>query len=109
MPTTQTRDEAQDELDGAADEEAQRIADDTGLDVEIVKAAQELGIDEDHIAEAYQGQFSSDEDFAQEMAEQLGDVPKDSHWPLYCIDWEWAARELMMDYCEQDGYYFRNL
>lgn len=43
------------------------------------------------------------------MAEQLGDVPKDNHWPLYCIDWEWAARELMMDYAEQDGYYFRNL
>ena len=26
-----------------------------------------------------------------------------------CIDWEFASRELMYDYFEVDGYYFRNL
>ena len=59
--------------------------------------------------EAYSGQFSSDEDFARDMAEQLGSINKDVAWPYTCIDWEWAARELMYDYAEEDGYYFRNV
>ena len=61
--------------------------------------------------EAYQGQFNSDEDFAEDMAESLGSIPQanSSEWPLYCIDWEWASRELMMDYFEIEVYYFRNL
>ena len=44
------------------------------------------------------------------MAENIGIVDfKNQPWPQYCIDWEYAARDLMMDYSEQDGYYFRNL
>lgn len=62
------------------------------------------------IEEAYQGKFISDEDFAQEISDQLDYVDiKNQPWPQYCIDWEYAARELMMDYSEQDGYYFRNI
>lgn len=38
------------------------------------------------------------EDYARELAEDCGDVPKDLKWPLRCIDWEQAARELKMDY-----------
>jgi len=59
--------------------------------------------------EAYAGAYSDDEEFAQDMAEQAGDVPKDLHWPYTCINWEQAAKELMYDYTEQDGFYFRNL
>lgn len=59
--------------------------------------------------EAYQGEYRSDEDFAQELAEQLGSIDKNVSWPYTCIDWEWAARELMYDYFESNGYYFRNL
>lgn len=62
----------------------------------------------EQVAEAYSGQFPSDEDFAQDIAEQLGTEIK-TEWPLYCIDWEYAARELMIDYFESDGYYFQNL
>lgn len=65
--------------------------------------------DLDDFQEAYSGEFDSDEDFAQDMAEQTADMPKDLHWPLYCIDWTYAAKELMMDYFEIDGYYFRSL
>ena len=57
--------------------------------------------------ESYSGQFDSDEDFARDMAENIGETIA-THWPHYCIDWEYAARELMYDYCESDGYYFRN-
>lgn len=58
--------------------------------------------------EAYCGDFQTDELFAQDMAEQLG-TEIGTGWPLYCIDWEYAARDLMMDYFEVDGHYFRNL
>jgi hypothetical protein len=36
------------------------------------------------------------EDYAQELAEDCGMIPKGLSWP--CIDWEQAARELQMDY-----------
>ena len=89
------------------EEEIETLARKTGLDEDIIKAALELGIDEGDIEEAYSGQFSNDEKFAQDMADQLGETP--DSWPCGCIDWEWAAREVMMDYSEQDGYYFRQM
>lgn len=58
--------------------------------------------------ECYCGEFTDDEEFAREQAESLGLINNDVNWPNNCIDWEKAARELMMDYTEQDGYYFRN-
>jgi antirestriction protein len=38
------------------------------------------------------------EDYAQELAEDIGAVNRDATWPNNCIDWEQAARELRMDY-----------
>ena len=58
--------------------------------------------------ERYSGQFDSDAEFAQDMAEQCGDIQQEIRWPYTCIDWEHAARELMYDYCDHNGYYFRN-
>lgn len=76
---------------------------------DVVNAAIACDVQLEDIAEAYSGHFDSDEDFAQDMAEQLGDIKKDVQWPYTCIDWEKAARELMYDYREEDGHYFRNL
>lgn len=81
----------------------------TDLSAEVVEAGLKLGIELDHIEEAYWGHFDSDEDFAQEMAESIGAVNRDVSWPYTCIDWEQAARELMYDYCEENGYYFCNV
>ena len=63
------------------------------------------------IEEAYEGKYANDEEFAQEQADAITslDTKEMQSWPHYCIDWEQAARELMMDYSEQDGHYFRNL
>lgn len=36
-------------------------------------------------------------------------INKNASWPNTCIDWEQAARELMCDYSESNGYYFRSL
>lgn len=78
------------------------------LDEDIVAAGLSLGLSPDAIEDAYAGQFDSDEDFARDMADQLGSVDKNASWPNNCIDWEYAARELMYDYAEENGYYFRN-
>jgi hypothetical protein len=51
------------------------------------------------------------QDYAQELAEDIGAVNRDATWPNNCIDWEQAARELRMDYTitQIDGvtYFFR--
>ena len=62
--------------------------------------------------EAYCGQWDNDVDFAQNMAEEGGKIAHEMEnqvWPFTCIDWEYAARELMYDYWESNGYYFRSL
>ena len=60
--------------------------------------------------EAYQGQYSSGADFAEEFAAQVGDVPRD--FPSWiCISWgdSWECN-LRHDYWISDnGHVFRNL
>jgi hypothetical protein len=59
--------------------------------------------------EAYQGEFKDDETFAENLADDLGYLNKQMSWPYSCIDWERAASELMMDYFESNGHYFRSI
>lgn len=84
---------------------------DGGASEDAVDAYIALGIGDDDLSdfeEAYQGEWKSDKEFVQELVEDCGDIPKDL--PAYIhIDWEGTARDVMMDYSEQDGYYFRNL
>ncbi len=42
------------------------------------------------------------EDYARQTAEDIGAIDPKAGWPLRCIDWEWAARELLMDYTSVD-------
>ncbi len=42
------------------------------------------------------------EKYAEELADDLGLLPKDAAWPATCIDWEKAARELQTDYTSVD-------
>jgi antirestriction protein len=59
--------------------------------------------------EAYAGEFDSDEDFAYDFADQIGELDKNLSWPHSFIDWERAARDLMYDYFSADGHYFRSM
>lgn len=59
--------------------------------------------------EAYQGQYDSDEDFAQTLADELGYMKLNMGWPYTCIDWEYAAREIMYDYFSEGNFYFRSI
>ena len=38
------------------------------------------------------------QEYAQDLAEDCGMVDTNARWPMTCIDWEQAARELQMDY-----------
>ena len=51
-------------------------------------------------------------EYAQDLAEDCCEMPKEYSWPHSCIDWDQAARDLQMDYSavEFDGvtYYIRS-
>ena len=42
------------------------------------------------------------EQYAQELADDLGLTDKQTSWPYTCIVWELAARDLQMDYSSVD-------
>lgn len=42
------------------------------------------------------------ETYAQELADDIGAVDANARWPMSCIDWEQAARELQQDYTQVD-------
>ena len=111
-----------------AQEKEREENDKTTEEEKLSQMMEEYGIDEDEkeaceayisimgsgtdlrdFQESYSGQYDSVEEFAQEQAESCGLIDNTATWPNNCIDWEQAGRELMYDYCEQNGYYFRNL
>src|SRR5689334_22116322 len=40
--------------------------------------------------------------YAQELADDIGAIDANASWPMSCIDWDQAARELQMDYTSVD-------
>lgn len=46
--------------------------------------------------EAFCGTHDSGADYAYELAEDIGAIPKHVEWPCQCIDWQAAWRELEM-------------
>lgn len=76
----------------------------SGMTPEAFEAGLLCEIDLYEIASMYHGKHSSDADFARECAEGMGDLP--DVWPYSCIDWDYAARELMNDYVAENGHYF---
>ena len=77
----------------------------SGIDAEAFEAGYELDIPLESIADAYYGQYRNDSDFAYDYSAGL--IPEHV-WPLNCIDWHQAARELMYDFMEENGFYFCN-
>jgi len=61
------------------------------------------------VEEAYAGEHNSDLDFAQQLADDIG-LLSGIDESLQCyFDWESWSRDLMYDYFESNGHYFRNL
>lgn len=50
-------------------------------------------------------------EYAQELADDIGAIDRNARWPLTCIDWNQAARELQIDYSSAEfcgvTYWFR--
>lgn len=78
-------------------------------DFDVISAALDCDVQLSDIEESYSGEFEDNEDFAYDMAKQTGAIDKHASWPMNCIDWTYAAKELMYDYSESNGYYFRML
>jgi antirestriction protein len=57
--------------------------------------------------DSFYGNYDSDEDFAQCLLEDCGDIPQNLPSYIY-IDWSRSAKDLMFDYSSSNGYYFRN-
>lgn len=83
------------------------------LSEEIIEAGLDCDVAPDNIEEAYQGEFDNDSDFAEQTCNDiydLGNMGNNGGWhPANYIDWERVAHDLMLDYCESNGFYFRNL
>jgi hypothetical protein len=81
------------------DDQAERLADIEQLFEDVRGYADDPEHGVQLIADGY---FT---EYAQELADDLGLIPRDYSWPTSCIDWEQAARELQMDYTavEFDG------
>ena len=78
--------------------------------------AENLSLDllevEDWMSEAderYSGEFYNDEEFAEALIEETEDLSGVPNFILYHIDWSGVARDLMHDYFEVSGHYFRNV
>lgn len=75
----------------------------------VCQAACELSVEPSSVEEVYCGEFGSDEAFAEDMAETTGCINNEAAWPYQYVDWELAAKELMMDYMEDSKHYFRSM
>jgi antirestriction protein len=79
----------EDQIDPLDEDEAERLT-------AIEELLDEVG------PEAQYGVFlineGSFEEYAQELADDIGAIPKDAGWPTSYIDWEAAADALRMDY-----------
>jgi antirestriction protein len=62
---------------------------------------QGYAVDGDHFSDfedAYCGEWKDEEDYAYQLAEDLGAVPEGHSWPASYVDWQRAARDLFMDH-----------
>lgn len=86
-----------DAWDGVPDGEPEELA----MLEDILLELAGYGGDEEFEGDRYPAQLIADsyfQEYAQNLAEECGMVDTDARWPMTCIDWEQAARELQMDY-----------
>ncbi|MGV8914132.1 MAG: antirestriction protein ArdA [Kaistella sp.] len=61
----------------------------------------------DKVSENYYGYYDSDEDFAENLLNDMGEIPQSFPSYIY-IDYEKTARNLMFDFSCSNNHYFRN-
>ena len=83
--------------DNPSESEAEELASLTGLIQEVRDSSGDSP--EDGIQIIRDSYF---QEYAQELADDIGAIHRDATWPLNCIDWEQAASELQRDYTSVD-------
>lgn len=86
-----------DAWDGVPDGEPEELAMLEGILSELAC----YGRDEEFDGDWYPLELVADsyfQEYAQNLAEDCDMVDTNARWPMNCIDWEQAARELQMDY-----------
>lgn len=63
---------------------------------ELNEAGQDSTVDWQYGATVIRDSYFTE--YAQVLAEDIAAIPDNVGWPLNCIDWQRAARELQMDY-----------
>ena len=83
----------------------------SGLSDEVISAYfDNCGVSSlDDVEEAYQGEHNSDEDFATEFLDSTGMLSEMPENLRFYFDYSAFTRDLMYDYFESNGHYFRNL
>ena len=102
------RDDLQLALDGGSQEDVNALAEwETDNAEELAELESllddlnDMGGDEQWEGDWYPATLIRDsyfQDYAQELAEDCGMIDNNAKWPMTCIDWEQAARELRHDY-----------
>ena len=72
---------------------------------DICQAAEILSVLPGNVAECYEGEWDTDVNFAKEGATEQGLIS--GTWPYSCVDWEWSAKDLMMEFASHNSHYFR--
>ena len=62
---------------------------------------------EESFTDSYKGTYKNDEEFAKEMAYDIGCFDEDVQWPFTCIDWSLAACDIMVYYVAINKHYFK--
>jgi len=77
----------------------------------LIQELDASGIDPDTFEDAYQGQTEgcteerAGANYAEQLADDVGAIPGGLAWPLTCIDWEHAWRELRIG----DGFWLQDI
>lgn len=97
-------DTADDEKCGECENGRNGLDSDEWEELEALKALQEEaeGYSEDWKYGSTLIRDSYFEDYARELADDIGAIDKNASWPVNCIDWEQAANELKHDYTSVD-------
>jgi hypothetical protein len=103
--TEESEDAVTDAQDAVTDAEKELASwdEDYGAELKSLKALQDEGegcSDWSHGTALIRDSYF--EDYARELADDIGAIDSNAGWPLGCIDWEQAADELKSDYTSID-------
>jgi antirestriction protein len=84
------------------------IADDSEREIVIAWLSNGMEFDLDNMRESYIGEYSSDQDMAEEYLESTGMLDDAPEFLARYFDYESFARDLMHDIFEVSGHYFRS-